>query len=519
MDDVKPKANQKASSEFSQTLYSVIADGRFAPLFLTLLFSVETVILLLKANKRLMWYDELVTLHVSSIGPFSELLKALSAGADSMTPFYYLMVRLGKLIPADPHITMRVASIAGYLFTLWGVYWFSRKWLPVTGSLAAVLLVTLSPFRDYAIEARSYALLVGFLALAACFWQRVGERRFMALLFGIALLLAVSTHYLGVVAIGAFVVAELSWSLERHAIRRSVWLACFAAATPFLVCLPISTRFRSIFKDSFWAQPSWRNVYTTYQDYLGINYRLGFAIALFFGLLFADWLIRRVRARNEDGEKGFDQPGFVLISSLLFYPAVLALLTPIVGSGYTPRYGWPGLLGLVLGPVYLLRSFWAKPYSAYLALALMMTFAFQGANDCEKAYKSKRSEDHVNVRFAEIVRGIPDVPVVIGSPLSFLERREYAPPELQPRLKEVLDPNQARLLVGSDSSELVNGILNKLVIPLPIETLPQFEASRTKFLLEAGGPGDWLTGYLLKNGYHLRTIGSYASFWLFEVER
>ena len=52
--------------------------------------------------------------------------------------------------------------------------------------------MTLSPFRLYAVEARPYALVVGFLAISAVLWQRIGEKRFMTPMFAVFLTLAVS---------------------------------------------------------------------------------------------------------------------------------------------------------------------------------------------------------------------------------------------------------------------------------------------------------------------------------------
>jgi hypothetical protein len=85
--------------------------------------------------------------------------------------------------------------------TLLGVYRFTRKRLPALAGLAAVLLITLTPFRWYALEARSYSLLVGFLAISALLWQRIGEKRFMTPLFALFLTVGVSFHHLAVVVI------------------------------------------------------------------------------------------------------------------------------------------------------------------------------------------------------------------------------------------------------------------------------------------------------------------------------
>src|SRR5262249_21153528 len=155
----------------------------------------EAGALLIIGSQKPLWYDELLTFHVSTLKPFSLLWQALHDGVDGMPPGYYVMVQFANMLPGDPHIILRLPSMFGYLFTLVGVYWFVSKRLPALAGLAAVLLITLSPFRQFALEARSYSLLTGFLAMSAVLWQRIDERPFMKPLFALFLALAVSCHY------------------------------------------------------------------------------------------------------------------------------------------------------------------------------------------------------------------------------------------------------------------------------------------------------------------------------------
>lgn len=67
------------------------------------------------------------------------------------------------------------------------ILWEAAILLPSLTALAVALLLTLTPFREYATEARSYSLLVGCLAISAVLWQKIGERRFITPLFGLFL--------------------------------------------------------------------------------------------------------------------------------------------------------------------------------------------------------------------------------------------------------------------------------------------------------------------------------------------
>ncbi|MGC4050864.1 MAG: hypothetical protein QM757_15970 [Paludibaculum sp.] len=94
--------------------------------------------------------------------------------------------------------------------------------------------------RGYALEARSYALLVGLFAMAAAFWQRIEEKRAFVALFGLCLSIAVACHHLAVVAVGIFGMAWKSSGLRCTAgCAGGSWAGCTVAVIPFLIGLPI----------------------------------------------------------------------------------------------------------------------------------------------------------------------------------------------------------------------------------------------------------------------------------------
>jgi len=191
----------------ASTFGTVVASPRFASVLLLSLIAWEVVVLLLLASRKLFWYDELLTLHFSTLQPFSRFWTALQAGVDGMPVGYYLIVRLVNRLSGNPQVVLRLPSVMGYILALLGVYWFARKRLSGIASLTAVILIILSPFRTYALEARSYALLVGFLAISAVLWQRIDDKPYLQALFALLLALSVCSHYYGVLAISCFAIA------------------------------------------------------------------------------------------------------------------------------------------------------------------------------------------------------------------------------------------------------------------------------------------------------------------------
>ena len=322
-------------------------------------------------------------------------------------------------------------------------------------------------------------------------------------LFALFLALAVSCHYYAVITIALFGIAELTRTLVSGRIRWGVWAACLVAACPFFLELPILLHFRVVFGKTFWAQPTWNMAATTYQDYLGLNFKFDLVLMLFFAIVVGESLLRILwRSMEGSSEHDFNPSEIVLVGGFLFYPALLVVLTKLLGGGYTSRYGWPAIFGLVLALVYLLRSVWLQR-SAQLMGALLIIFIFQEVQDFRRL--AKPSVDEHWTKLAELSQAEAGLPVVIGSGLTFLEAAHYSPPGLQERLVEVVDADIANRLISADSVDKANRLLMKFV-PLPIEDLSSFQAANTKFLLRSGGFGDWFTEYLLAKKYRLTLL-------------
>jgi hypothetical protein len=492
---------------------------QFTLALLVAILGCELGLLLFWADKKVFWYDELLTFHVSSLQPFSLFWRALKAGVDGMPLGYYLLVRVARMLPGDPLITLRLPSVLGYLLTLLGVYWFARKRLPAFAGLAAVLLITLSPFRAYAVEARSYTLLVGFLAISAVFWQRIGEKQCMTPLFALFLTLAVSCHHLAVAAISAFGAAELTLTFLSRRIRWGVWAALLLATFPFFMNLPILLRYREIFGENFWSRPGWTMIISTYDAYLGLGSNLALVLIAFFGIVLSDSLLRMCRiARGRSADEHDLGPSeIILVGGFLYFPALLVVLTKLLHSGYAPRYGWPAILGLALGLVYLLRAVWLKPVSTYLLAALLIAFVFQRGTEARNLYNTSRVNEPWS-SLAELSRAEPSIPIVFGDPVPYLQAVEYLPRELRDRLVEVLDADIAVRLIGSDTADKTTRLLAKF-FPLHVEDLASFQPAYGKFILISGGPNDWFTEYLIQRKYHMMLYSKRGDDSLYIVER
>ena len=148
-----------------------------------------------------------------------------------------------------------------------------------------------------------------------------------------------------------------------------------------------------------------------------------------------------------------------------------------------------------------------------------MTFVVQGVEDVRELYKAPLTRvDRRWTELAKLSSTEPDIPVVIGDPLVYLEAAYYSPPKLRYRLIQVVDADIAVRLVGSNTPDKTNSLLGQFV-PLHIENLRAFEAAHQKFLLRSDGAYDWFTRYALESKYHLRLLSSDADASLYLAER
>jgi hypothetical protein len=237
------------------------------------------------------------------------------------------------------------------------------------------------------------------------------------------------------------------------------------------------------------------------------DFAIQLTILFFFGLLISHSIFRMLNEpRKGAREGGFSLPETILVGSFLFYPSALVVLTILVHSGYTPRYGWPVILGLALGSAYLVQTTWSKRASIYLLAALLMAFAVQGFDDFRTLNKAPSTiENPLWAKLAELTRNEPNIPVVIGLALSYLVAAEYAPPELRNHLVLVVDDDMATRLVGADTGEKTTRALAQFV-PLHVVDLASFEAMHQRFILYSSGAKDWFTQYVVEKKYDLRLI-------------
>jgi hypothetical protein len=227
-------------------------------------------------------------------------------------------------------------------------------------------------------------------------------------------------------------------------------------------------------------------------------------------------ILRQPLERNPAGD--FTTPELVLAGGFLFYPALLIVLTSVMGSGYVPRYGWPAIFGLMVLLAYLLGR--AAQLVAGLTAVLLLVFLLSGVDQMFALSKTSLTE-----RWSKLASASgpgPGFPVVIADAVTYLEANEYAPPELRSRLVELAGTDMAVHFTGMDTADRANALLARYV-PLRLEKRESFEASYPQFILCFTFPThDWLIPYLMQKNYHLTLVASangLGDYWVYLVRR
>ena len=285
-------------------------------------------------------------------------------------------------------------------------------------------------------------------------------------------------------------------------------------------------RFREIFGKYFWSKPSWTTPILTYDNYLGLDYKLAFALVAFIVIVLGNLLLRDLRSKGYKFPDRNDAFLFeiILILGFVTYPAALALLTKLLSSGFAPRYGWPGILGLVLGSVYCARSIWPNFPSAPILASLLIAYGLQAGQDIRLMRQtsfnlpaSARSDNRWN-KLEALSNENPNLPVVMGSGHAFLEANEYGPPALRSQLVDVIDPDLAIRLIGEDTLDLENRVMARFM-PLHLEEPGTFLAAHPRFILYSGSDLDWFSPYLVENKYRLTLLAQDGYFSVYAAER
>jgi hypothetical protein len=512
------------------------------------------VIVFCLSSMKLLWLDELITLHIAQLGSLSAIWHALGHGVDPNPPLTYLLVHLSTSIFGAHEFAYRLPAAIGYWIGLVSLFAYLRRLLPAAWALAGTVISTTMAAFEYSYESRSYGIFYGLAMAALLCWSwtadpaasRPGRSRiaWWLALAGMTLALAAgtSTNYFAVVAFVPVAAGEAARTILRArnpvataergtwlarlwtAIDLRVWIAMLLAGLPLLAYRQLIEHSIAQFAPYAWNKVSWSQVTDSYTEM--VEMMLYPALALFgFELLLrlvawrtrrlcpacrASLLPRSLSAVVERSQDSFAVPLYegVAIFFLMAYPILGYIIASVRGGMLSPRFVIPVCFGFAIAitlVAFQLFNQFRPAAAALLCLALAWLI-------CRESYVGYWYEEQKQC-FYKVVDRLPQAeaaapagsPIVVSDPLMVLTFRHYAPREAASRVVLPLDFPAIRFFRHDDSPEENLWAGRDLLYTLPIVPLADFQNSAGKYLILASD-GNWLLDDLGAHRYPVKPL-------------
>jgi uncharacterized membrane protein len=231
------------------------------------------------SSHRLLWFDEVVTVHLARLADWTTLLSALSHGVDSLPPAYYIVVRAFDKLFGDREVAIRLPSTLAMVATLLITFDCARRLTDGLHGLIA-LAIAAAPLAGEGFEARSYAIYVMFAALALWVWVSVRPgNKWRPVLFGAVLFLGVSFHYYAVLLLVPFALWELSRWKPWQPPSAMLIAGIIGVGLPAVLLSHFILSFSRKFSTGFWSHPSLSELMDIYSRiFVGGSFVLALAI-------------------------------------------------------------------------------------------------------------------------------------------------------------------------------------------------------------------------------------------------
>jgi|SRR5579871_329479 len=506
---VQPQAARAAATPASRTGFWLLAGY-------TILYFLVTVPL---AAQKLLWHDELFSVYLGATPRLADVWKVLMTGADGLPPGFHLITRAAFSLHGPVEVIVRAPEILA--FWLLGICLFqvtARRTSLLHAAFAGFLPCVMETYR-YAFEARPYALMAAFTALALLSWQRLPREVFAKWApvgFVAGIVGGTSVHYYGGALLLPFAAGEVVYWRREHRFRSVVWFGMAAALVPIALEMPF-IRGASAGQQGFWAPVEWLGIPNTYLDLLGKFFPVVVLLAALI-LVCVSWESRSY-AREFATSTTPPLPEIVVVAALAFVPLIIVIFAKLVTHIYTPRYGIEMVVGVCVLLAWGLYHFTGgRRAIALLVLAGATGYFLFNSVRTYRAFVAERRDLAELGRYLSAAQPT-NLPVVISDPHLFAQLSHYGPTPLLNRMIYPSDPNLEFRHTGTNTVDLALQGLTP-VWPLRITPFGDFLRSTAQFLVY-GYPSDW--GWQLQElearGMHLEITGSDQSKFLFRATR
>jgi hypothetical protein len=486
---------------------------------LTVLYVVAVATL---SHLKLLWLDELITLHIARLGGPAAIWHALALGADPNPPIIHILVHLCRSVFGEREFALRLPAMLGYWIGMLSLFTYLRRRVPAEWALAGTVLSMAMAAFDYSFESRSYGIFYGLAMLAFLSWSRSVEetrarssRTIWLIALIVALSMGISTNYFAALAFLPIAAGELTRTLRRMqlepegstkavatSIPRSVdlrvWTALLIAASPLLAYLPLINRDIAQFAPHAWNKVSLDQVFDSYTQMVEI---VLYPLLALFGLAglhhyTAARATQRRRAASlpqtvtEETTQVLPRHELVGVFFLMLYPFLGYLMASIRGGMLSPRFVIPVCFGFAIAGTitsYRLSGQHRSSGAVFLVLVLAWFIAresFVGYSYAEQKQCFYKIVDRLPLAFDGLP---PSARLAVPDPLMALTFQHYAPAEYVSRMVFPIDFPAVRKFRKDDSPEQNMWALRSMY-SLQIVPLATFQATAGKYVILAS---DW----------------------------
>jgi hypothetical protein len=472
--------------------------------FLMLYVVVRSVVV---AVIKPFWFDELLTLAVSSQPSAKDLWRASIDAVDSQGPLFLLLERVALGAVGNPQVAMRLFPILGFCTTLVCVFVYLRKRNSDGVALLSttILLLTIY-YTRYATEARAYSTVVGCIAFALVCYQRAPSLKWSALL-GLSLAVAESSHYYAIFCMVPFGLAEVAYSLRARRLRWPVWCALVMGVMPLVAYWSVVARMKAEFGAHIWMHYYLAAVPATYGWLFFGGSAFGVVVVEVCLIGVIATRLRPAWSQGSGGASGEnDEVEAVLLIGLLAVPLTTLAVVDVMHGAMTDRY----LLVTAIGVVLSLACIFSLARNEVLGVVALCVISSIGVREFS-FWRTVHSLQVVNpsapVEQYVAEAGHADLPVAIAGSTRALQLEHYAGPAWKSRFVFLQDEEKSLQYLGTDSVDR-NLVLLKPYAEFQMESFAEFVERHRQFLLyvEDEDKFNWLPSYLPGAGFEMQVL-------------
>lgn len=454
---------------------------------------------------RPFWYDEIMTDWISRLPVIPDLFKVLAV--DAHPPLSFVVVKIFRAVLGESELAVRLPSILCCASAGICVFLFMSRRCSTLQSLFSVAMLFGSFASYYASEARPYAFVLGFLALALLNWQRAADaleegRSRTWPLVGLAVGIGgavLSHHYATLQLALPLGLGEAVRLWKRRRIDWGMAAAMAAGLSMLAISLPLAwaawhtmLRYTSS-NPNFLFQPEWSQLWSFDTMYPAALKTAGAVLP-----------VMAVAALLRYADRKTPSPPTMLLPHELAASIGLTLILPVMvtfilftSKYFLNRYAVGTVLGVaILAGQALSLLGTAKNFAAFLL--------FVNALIGGQAVVVKRSW-----RIMTLVQPLDiaqlrasSEPLVFGNTLGYIPTFWYASPTLRSRLHYLSDLDYA--IKQPDFVAEVALVEDRDFIPAKVDDYNQFVAANRSFLVAGEG---WLVPRLHKEGWKFKLLG------------